>query len=636
MIETATGRKIVRRALQHNLYSVEFSPDSRRLGAIVSRHEAEEKYGPAMHCVVWDAETGAEIRAIPGTFPRDGSRFAFSPDGKRVAATIQAGADSSRRDVKLWEVDSGREIATLPTAGPIDAAVLSFSPDGKSLAAVADYPTGNILHVWDSATARSRFSIPLRSQGIRTSPVFSPDGRQIASVYNGAQVGVWDFAVGKQLAVYQDDISDADALSYGRNGHDLLAADLYGTVKIWDAPESSNDQAPDADERVSVLTVSPDGRWIAGVARPKATTPWGNTPIVKLWDAKGRFVRSFGRSVLARDGEAEVGWPGWSPRGDRIAYAAYRFLRSAAGAKSTPEEVRGALTVWDLAGKELFHIEEQGVYFYRPSPGPEGGRVAAIRVRALDSGQIAEAKVWDMTTGQVVATIPECTNGVLDSQGRRLAGFARSADQSWRAAVWDAETGAEVIRLELPDPRPGAGINIDAMSLAFSSDGRMLAGSIAFRNPKENYDAARSFLAVWDVASGKLKHTGQGGVGTLAFNPDGSRIAGVFGSTTAEVGLWDTETGRQVLALKGHGNSRFSYSGIAFTPDGHQIVSAVTRGRLASGPRDQLEIKIWDATPSNQHAVTGSMAITRAGNLVWMGSGAVAGREIARRSQARA
>ena len=165
--------------------------------------------------------------------------------------------------------------------------------------------------------------------------------------------------------------------------------------------------------------------------------------------------------------------------------------------------------------------------------------------------------------------------------------------------MWDAETGAEVIRLELPDPRPGAGINIDAMSLAFSSDGRMLAGSIAFRNPKENYDAARSFLAVWDVASGKLKHTGQGGVGTLAFNPDGSRIAGVFGSTTAEVGLWDTETGRQVLALKGHGgNSRFSYSGIAFTPDGHQIVSAVTRGRLASGPRDQLEIKIWDATPS--------------------------------------
>ena len=29
----------------------------------------------------------------------------------------------------------------------------------------------------------------------------------------------------------------------------------------------------------------------------------GNTPIVKLWDAKGRFVRSFGRSVPARDDE---------------------------------------------------------------------------------------------------------------------------------------------------------------------------------------------------------------------------------------------------------------------------------------------------------------------------------------------
>ncbi len=107
VVDTATGRMVVRRTLKNNLYSVQFSPDGRRLGAIVSPHEADEKYGPGNAILVWDAETGAEIRAIPGTFPREGSRHAFSVDGKRVAATIETGKNPSQRDVKLWEVDSG-------------------------------------------------------------------------------------------------------------------------------------------------------------------------------------------------------------------------------------------------------------------------------------------------------------------------------------------------------------------------------------------------------------------------------------------------------------------------------------------------------------------------------------------------
>ena len=138
-----------------------------------------------MPLLVWDAGTGAEIRAIPGTFPRGGSRFAFSPDGNRVAAVIQAGGDPGLKDLRLWQVDSGREVASFPTAGPIDAAALCFSPDGTTLAAVAAYPTGDVLHVWDVETARSRFSIPLRSQGLQTKAVFSPDGRRIACVLSG-------------------------------------------------------------------------------------------------------------------------------------------------------------------------------------------------------------------------------------------------------------------------------------------------------------------------------------------------------------------------------------------------------------------------------------------------------------------
>ncbi len=398
------------------------------------------------------------------------------------------------------------------------------------------------------------------------------------------------------MAVYQDDIGDAYVISYGRNGRDLLAADLYGTVKIWDSPDNTEDHVLDPEGRVSSLVVSPDARWIAGVVKPEATTPWGNTPVVKLWDAKGRFVRSFGRSVLARDDEIAMGWLTWSPRGDRIAFVSVRYIRSVGAPKGTINSGGSALTIWDLDGKEIFHIEEEGVFFFMPSFGVDGARVAAIRSTTMDLGT-KEARVWDISTGRLVTTVPNCTSAVLDPRGRRLAGFSRSADRSWRAAVWDAEMGAERIRLEMPDRIADPGLILDMMGMAYGPEGQRVAASIAVRVPYMG-EISRSVLVVWDVASGKLQHVVQGEFGTLAFSPDGSRIASAYGSIATEVGLWDTATGRQVLALKGIGsNSSSRYSGIAFTPNGHQIVSAVPRGRLAGGVRKEIEIKLWDATP---------------------------------------
>ena len=111
-------------------------------------------------------------------------------------------------------------------------------------------------------------------------------------------------------------------------------------------------------------------------------------------------------------------------------------------------------------------------------------------------------------------------------------------------------------------------------------------------------------LAVWDLATGKLIQRMPDRSGTLVFSPDGSRIACVYGSATmpaaasAEVGLWDAATGRQLLALKGHGPSTLSsYSGIAFSEDGRKIISAVGQSRIMSGPGEQIEIRTWDATP---------------------------------------
>ena len=123
-------------------------------------------------------------------------------------------------------------------------------------------------------------------------------------------------------------------------------------------------------------------------------------------------------------------------------------------------------------------------------------------------------------------------------------------------------------------------------SLAFSPDGLRIA--VTFGN---RYRTAE--LIVCDVASGKIRKLGQASTG-VTFSLDGARIAALIGSLTqtAEVGLWNAFTGRQVLVLKEQVDHVLS-GGIAFLQGGDRMLSAAQ----LSPPTRQLEAKVWNASP---------------------------------------
>ncbi|RWX51380.1 WD40 repeat, partial [Candidatus Electrothrix marina] len=73
----------------------------------------------------------------------------------------------------------------------------------------------------------------------------------------------------------------------------------------------------------------------------------------------------------------------------------------------------------------------------------------------------------------------------------------------------------------------------------------------------------------------------QGAVRSVAFSPDGRRIASA--SDDKMVRIWDSTTGKEIFLLQGHTDSVWS---VAFSPDGQYIASA---------SRDKT-IRIWEAT----------------------------------------
>src|SRR5262249_58443361 len=142
-----------------------------------------------------------------------------------------------------------------------------------------------------------------------------------------------------------------------------------------------------------------------------------------------------------------------------------------------------------------------------------------------------------------------------DGGGWAWCGGPRQGNEPGELKVWDLATGKEVLALQ--------GHSSLVERVAFSPDGRHLASTSQDRT-----------IMLWNAVTGLAEHTLIGHTSrpcSLAFSPDGTRLVSagelLDPSGTAFVAgewrVWDPATGKEVLALRGHGATILS---VAFSP----------------------------------------------------------------------
>ncbi len=217
-------------------FGIAVSPDGRYLltGSVAQQN------GEA---ALWDLATGIEIRRFTDNNSTSIFDVAFSPDGKYalLAVSNMMGDPDAPSRVVLWDVETGEEVRRFEDRLTGWVLSIAVSPNGRQMlsssASMAPDRVQGGLILWDVETGQAIRQFTTESTG---QVVFSADGsRALSGTYWGADghISLWDVTTGQEIRRFERGHNPGHAVfcvAFGPGETTIISGSADSTLVEWD------------------------------------------------------------------------------------------------------------------------------------------------------------------------------------------------------------------------------------------------------------------------------------------------------------------------------------------------------------------------------------------------------------------